>query len=120
MTAPWRRLGLLLFVGTVGLGFLGSSGAEERPVVHVTAKRFSYDPSEIRLKKGVPVTLEFTSLDRDHGFKVPQLGIRADIVAGQTTRVDLVPDKAGKFDFLCDNFCGSGHEEMDGEIVVTE
>jgi cytochrome c oxidase subunit 2 len=30
------------------------------------------------------------------------------------------PDTAGKFFFACDVFCGSGHEEMEGEIVVTE
>jgi heme/copper-type cytochrome/quinol oxidase subunit 2 len=24
------------------------------------------------------------------------------------------------YDFLCDNFCGSGHEEMNGTIVVSD
>ena len=95
-----------------------SSGSEQ--VIQITAKRFEYSPSEITLKKGVPVVLEFTSLDRAHGFLVPQLKLRADIKPGETTRVRIVPDRTGTFPFHCDNFCGSGHEDMTGEIIVTD
>jgi cytochrome c oxidase subunit 2 len=55
-----------------------------------------------------------------HGFKVPALNIRADLPPGTVTRVRLTPEKAGTYDFLCDNFCGAGHEQMEGRIVVKE
>ena len=42
--------------------------------VKITAKKFEYSPNEIRIKKGIPVILEFTSLDRVHGFFVSDLG----------------------------------------------
>jgi cytochrome c oxidase subunit 2 len=29
-----------------------------------------------------------------------------------------VPDKAGNFAFFCDVFCGDGHEDMDGTLVI--
>ena len=93
-------------------------GAEQ--VVKMTAKRFEYNPSQITLKKGVPVILEITALDRDHGFKVPDLGIRADLKSGEVTRVRIVPDRIGTFEFRCDVFCGSGHEDMAGEIIVVD
>jgi len=93
-------------------------GAEQ--VVHITAKRFEYTPSEITLKKGVPVILELTALDRDHGFKVPEFGVRADVKLGEVARVRIVPDHTGRFEFRCDVFCGDGHEDMAGEIVVVE
>jgi len=93
-------------------------GAE--PVVHMTAKRFEYTPSEFTLKKGVPVILEITALDRDHGFKIPELGVRADLKSGEVTRVRIVPDHTGRFEFRCDVFCGDGHEDMAGEIVVVD
>jgi cytochrome c oxidase subunit II len=32
--------------------------------------------------------------------------------------VRLTLDKAGSFVFLCDVFCGSGHEDMSGTLVV--
>ncbi len=114
----------ILAGATAAVGWLrprtgGTSGAGEA-VVRITARRFEFQPSEIVLKKGVPTTLEITSLDRDHGFKVPALGVRADIKPGATTRVRLVPDRTGRFAFRCDVFCGSGHEDMEGEIVVVE
>ena len=84
------------------------------------AKRFEYTPSEITLKKGVPVILELTALDRDHGFKVPEFGIRADLKPGEVARVRIVPDHTGRFEFRCDVFCGDGHEDMAGEIVVVD
>ena len=93
-------------------------GAEQ--VVRMTAKKFEYTPSQITLKKGVPVVLEITALDRDHGFKVPELGVRADLKSGQVTRVRIVPDRTGTFEFRCDVFCGSGHEDMSGEIIVVD
>src|SRR2546426_8945658 len=94
------------------------AGAEQ--VVHMTAKRFEYTPSEITLKKGVPVILELTALDRDHGFKVPEFGLRADVKLGEVARVRIVPDHTGRFEFRCDVFCGDGHEDMAGEIVVVD
>jgi cytochrome c oxidase subunit 2 len=35
-------------------------------------------------------------------------------------RLRFIPEKAGIYPFHCDNFCGSGHEEMTGTITVTE
>ena len=66
----------------------------------------------------MPVIIELTSLDRDHGFNIPDLGVRVDVAADKAVRVRIVPDKAGTFLFHCDVFCGSGHEEMAGRIVV--
>jgi cytochrome c oxidase subunit II len=89
-------------------------------VIRISAKRFVYTPNEIKLKKGVPVIIELTSEDIVMGFKVPDLGARADIIPGKTVRVRLVPGKAGRLDFLCDIFCGSGHEEMAGAFLVED
>jgi len=93
---------------------------EDGQVIKITAKRFEYNPNEITVKKGAPVTLEFTSLDRLHGFSCPDLGIRTDIPPGKASLVRFVPEKTGTFDFHCDIFCGEGHENMTGKIIVTE
>jgi cytochrome c oxidase subunit 2 len=89
-------------------------------VIRIDAKRFDYSPSELTLKKGEPVILELTSLDVLMGFNLPDLNLRADIVPGKVTRVRFVPEKAGSFTFLCDIFCGSKHEEMNGRLTVIE
>ncbi len=115
----------ILICGAAAALILISTGsyliaAENEQVIQITAKRFEYSPKEITLKKGVPVVLEFTSLDRLHGFNCPGLGIRMDIRPGKVNRLRFVPDKVGTFPFHCDNFCGSGHEGMRGSITVTE
>lgn len=95
-----------------------TQNTDGKKVVKITAQRFHYTPSEIILKKGEPVLLELTSLDRLHGFYIPDLNVRADIVPGRATHVPLTLDEIGEHDFLCDVFCGSGHGEMSGKIVV--
>jgi cytochrome c oxidase subunit 2 len=89
---------------------------------HVTllAQKFDFTPETITLKKGQPVVLEVTSIDRIHGFAIPELKLRIDVLPTATTEVRLVPDRVGRFTFRCDNFCGDGHEEMEGAIVVEE
>jgi len=105
---------------------LGAASAEEKPasakevVIHVTAKKFEYNPANIIVEKGVPVVLEIEALDRKHGFKVPELGLEAVVKGGETAQVRFTPDKVGKFPFHCNAFCGSGHEDMKGSITVVE
>jgi len=119
-----RRLELKLMLAGLALGLAGvgwrvaAQPAEQ--VIQVVAKKFTYTPNEIRLKKGVPVVLEFTSEDVIMGFKSPDLQAVAEIVPGKVTRVRITPDKAGTFTFYCNVFCGDGHEDMDGTFVVEE
>jgi len=101
------------------LALLAAAGDPGERVVHVVARKFSYSPDVLELQLGIPVVIELTSADRDHGFSVPELGIRIDVEPGKTARVRVVPQKVGTFDFHCDVFCGSGHEEMAGRIVVS-
>ena len=89
-------------------------------VVRLSVKRFAYSPNEIVLRKGVTVVLEVQSEDVVHGFNAPDLGVRTDVVPGKIARVQLTPQKSGRFAFHCDIFCGTGHEELSGTIVVTE
>ncbi len=95
-----------------------SDAAAQDKVIQVTAEKFKFTPAVIELKLGEPVVLELTSLDRKHGFQVPDLNVDENIEPGKVTRVRIVPAKAGTFAFHCNVFCGSGHEEMTGEIVV--
>jgi len=89
-------------------------------VIRIGAKRFDYTPVELTLKKGEPVILEFTSSDVLMGFNLPDFNLRADIIPDKVTRVRFVPDKTGSFTFLCDIFCGTKHEEMNGRLTVIE
>jgi cytochrome c oxidase subunit 2 len=110
---------VVLLIGAASLALAKSKDQGER-VVPIKVKRFEYMPKEVTLKKGVPVVLELKSLDVPHGFNLPDLGVRADVLPGQTARVRIVPKQTGRFVFHCDIFCGTGHEELEGAIVVKE
>jgi cytochrome c oxidase subunit 2 len=112
----WGVSALLAGVVTNALGTTKNTKKEK--VIKIEARKFAYSPNLILLKQGQAVVLEFTAIDFTHGFSVPDLKIRADLMPGQVTRVKLNTDTAGDFDFLCDNFCGSGHETMNGKISI--
>jgi hypothetical protein len=88
---------VLVVLGTIGIAvgwhrFASAAvPAGAEQIVQMTAKKFEYNPSQITLKKG-----------------------------GQVTRVRIVPDRIGTFEFRCDVFCGDHHEDMAGEIVVVD
>src|SRR5439155_507934 len=96
----------------------GGRAIDGAQVIQLTAKKFEFSPAVIELRVGVPVVLEVSSLDRKHGFALPDFKIDEQIEAGGVTRIRFVPDRAGSFAFHCSVFCGSGHEDMGGTIVV--
>jgi cytochrome c oxidase subunit 2 len=102
--------------GAAGLRALAQSNARVIPIV---ARKFVFLPSEVALKRGEPVVLEFTSPEVVMGFYAPDLNLRALIIPGETARIAYTPEKAGTFPFICDVFCGDGHEAMGGKIVVS-
>ena len=114
---PFITLIFLALVFVLVLSKLGDAQTSKR-VIKITAHKFEYEPNEIQLKLGEPVVLELTSKDVTHGFNIPDLGLRADLEPGETVRVRLVPEKAGTFEFHCDNFCGFDHESMSATIIV--
>jgi cytochrome c oxidase subunit 2 len=113
-----RRLFTALLVGSAAGGAARLLAAETGAEVSVAASKFEFTPDKVTAKVGVPLTFVLTSFDRIHGFKMPEFGIRADILPDTETRVTITPTRAGTFTFFCDVFCGDGHEEMAGTLVV--
>jgi cytochrome c oxidase subunit II len=116
-------LSALLMSATITSGlalYVRANGHQAVREIHITAKKFDFTPDTITLKKGEPVVLLLSSQDRRHGFNLRAFGVRADVSPGETAQIRFTPNKTGKFTFTCDVFCGEGHEDMTGTIVVTE
>lgn len=88
--------------------------------IEVTAKRFTFTPADITVKKGEPVVLVLTSADVQHGIRVKELGIDIKAGKGQTNERAFTPDKTGTFVGHCSVFCGSGHGSMALTIHVVD
>ena len=122
---PKKNISILSIAMITVLMFIISAGIiyaadQKEIVIKITAKKFEYSPNTIKIKKGIPVILELTSLDRLHGFNCPKLGVRTNIEPGKVNRVRILAQKAGVYEFHCDIFCGDGHEDMYGKIIVED
>lgn len=122
---PIKNISILSIIAITVLMFVFSTGTicaadQKEIVIKITAKKFEYSPNSIKIKKGIPVILELTSLDRQHGFNCPKLGVRTNIEPGKVNRVRILAQKAGVYEFHCDIFCGDGHEDMYGKIIVED
>ena len=115
-----RRRNFVLGAALAALSVGTTAFAVAKPrVVKVSAKRFVFMPAEIELRQGEPVVFELTTQDIFMGMNIPDFGVRSDIVPGKTMKMSFTPDKAGTFTFVCDVFCGDGHEDMSGKLIVT-
>jgi cytochrome c oxidase subunit II len=92
-----------------------ASGAQQ---INVVMKKYEIQPEIIRLKAGVPVELDVTTADVQHGLDVPGLGIKEPVQPGRTTRINLTPKAKGEFKVVCGVICGPHHEDMVGKLVV--
>lgn len=121
MNAAWNRRTWITAAAATTLGSIAAlaRAAPKERVIHVVAKKFVFVPNEIRVRTGEAVVLMLSAPEVPMGFSVPGLALRADVVPGKVTALRLTADKAGSFAFLCDVFCGTGHEEMSGVLVVS-
>jgi cytochrome c oxidase subunit II len=119
--AQGAALSAALLAAGAGAAYWQAHGqpAEEQHV-SMQAMKFDYLPFQITVKKGKPVVLELSTLDRLHGFDAPSLGLHTQIPPGPPTILRFTPAKAGVYPLHCDVFCGDGHEEMAGRIIVTD
>lgn len=88
--------------------------------IEITAKKFQFEPGEITLKKGEPVTLVLKSADVAHGLRFRDLNVDVKVSAAGTAEVSFTPQKTGDFVGHCSVFCGSGHGTMVVKLHVVD
>lgn len=87
-------------------------------VFKIVGNKFSFTPSEIRVKMGDKVRIEVTSDDDDHGIAIPAFNVNVKFAPGKPAVAEFVADKKGSYPFFCSVFCGSGHRDMKGTLIV--
>ena len=97
-----------------------AKGVKPDKIVSITAERFAFSPSKVKLKQGMVVEFVITSDDTDHGFRIPGANIDAAIPqqGKGELRIRFVAKEKGVFPFECSRACGAGHNLMRGTIVV--
>lgn len=97
--------------------------------ITVTARQWMYvfnypdgrqTTNEVRVPAGKPVKFLMTSADVVHGFYLPEFRVKQDVLPGRYTYLWLEPDKPGRFDIFCTQYCGVGHSNMRAVMIVME
>ena len=117
-----RTLIALLFLACGSYGGAPGSAAQtpEPRVVEVLAKRYAFDPSEIDAVQGEKLRIVVRSGDGMHGFEIKKFKVSKEIPrGGDPVIIEFTPNEAGRFPIACSLFCGDGHEDMKGALVVS-
>lgn len=113
----------ILAVGILVIGVLSTNVAQAQDAprrIEITAKRFTFDPADITVKKGQPVVLVVKSMDVAHGLRFRELNLELKVPKGGTAELRFTPEKTGDFVGHCAVFCGSGHGKMALTLHVVE
>ena len=87
-------------------------------VIDVAASRGHFEPPVLDVVEGEAVRIVIRSRDVAHGFKVPKLKIDRHVPAGgEPVTIELTAPSPGRFEIVCSEFCGRGHEVMRAAIV---
>ncbi len=120
---PWGLALLLIGLGAALVPALPKekkNGESKVQKVRISAERFHFIPSRIRVKRGTLLEIELSSQDTFHGFRIPKAEIDVTIPArGQgKIKIRFRSRKAGSYPFECSRPCGAGHTMMRGTIIV--
>jgi cytochrome c oxidase subunit II len=72
----------------------------------------------MHLPAGVPVDVVVTSRDVIHAFWIPRLAGKIDAVPGHVNVLRIQADVPGRYQGLCNEFCGTGHSGMRFDVEV--
>ncbi len=108
-----------LFLLSPASGRVAGRQAPEPRVIEVIAKRFAFEPSTIEAVAGEPLRLVVKSGDGLHGVEIKAFKIKKDVPRGDDpVIIEFTPAEPGQYPILCSNYCGNGHGDMKGMLVV--
>jgi cytochrome c oxidase subunit 2 len=104
------------------MAFTGPSAvhSQARRVIHITAERFAFTPSQIVVAVDEEVELRLKSDDTSHGFRIAGTSVNVAIPKRGRDELSVVfrPTAPGRYTFECTRMCGAGHGFMRGVLVV--
>jgi len=75
-------------------------------------------PDEMHVPVNTPITVYVTSRDVIHGFWVPEVRLKADMVPGIINTIRFTPTRIGTYPIICTSFCGALHGKMAAKLVI--
>lgn len=119
-----RAVAFTLFVAGALLPPAAASNAplqtDEPRTIEVLALRFTFEPWQIEATEGERLRIVVRSGDGLHGFQIKNFKVSKEIPGGgEPVIIEFTPDEPGRFPILCSVWCGDGHDDMEGALIVT-
>lgn len=118
---------VLYVIGFNGLAEIQAKAPASALHVNVTGQQwvFNYTYSDYNIQSSTlylpvnqPVEFKVTSLDVQHSFWIPEMGVKADAVPGEINTFTTTPNKTGEFTVRCMELCGVLHAYMNTNVKV--
>jgi cytochrome c oxidase subunit II len=112
--------GTALLLGAAAMSHQQDPAAASAPrTIEVVATRFAFEPARIEVAEGERVRLVVKSGDGVHGLEIKKFKVNKRVPrGGDPVTIEFVATAAGEFPILCSEYCGDGHEDMKGMLVV--
>lgn len=89
-----------------------STTGKEIKEFRVDTFRFGYKPNVITVNENDKVKISINNTDTIHGIRIHDLEISGNDF------IEFTAEKSGQFAWYCNNFCGEGHTQMQGTLIV--
>ncbi len=86
--------------------------------VFAVAQMWQFLPAEISIPAGSEVDFYLTSKDVVHGFHIYEKNVNMTAVYGGINKTTVKFDKPGVYKIVCHEYCGVGHQNMEGKVIV--
>ncbi len=86
--------------------------------VRAESNPWKFRPDVMNVPVNSTVTFYVTSADVQHGFKIEGTNANLQILPGQVSKVTVTFTTKGQYHFICDEYCGVGHQNMFGTLTV--
>ena len=103
-------------------GFAQQPAVSEPKVFEIVAKRFSFEPDTVEVIEGDTVRLLVRSADGPHGVEIKAFKVKKAVPRAKEgdspVTIEFVAAAAGEYPILCSEYCGNGHKDMTGTLIV--
>jgi cytochrome c oxidase subunit 2 len=88
--------------------------------VHATVigLTFTWMPKEMTLPAETPITFHLTSTDVNHGYQIVRTNGQSMLIPGYISQFTTTFPRPGEYLVACNEYCGVGHHEMYGKLIV--
>ncbi len=88
--------------------------------VYVVSATFFFQPDPIEIPAESEVTFYVTSRDVIHSFTVVGTNTNTMVIPGEVSAMTVEFDEPGEYGIVCNEYCGAGHHDMEGELIVLD